>query len=724
MSYELLQNRIKDDINSTSDSTEVARIRHHKTALNNLVKCDVVKPDDLELALGPDLENTLGKYKSVLEASGKDPRSPLSRVKKLAEYYSNIFDVDYTNMSFSEVLQAAVARKYGAKLWTGPITPRTQAKILAEYVTYRTIAKEIVTDGCKENPKLWESVDLNKPQTLGSASKVVRDYITGESIPSERVPDIRIHFIEKFLHLSPDSLASKIKRKIDHAYRGKQRNELSESQANKRKLKNRTLSSNLQHVCDEYSAYKMNGTQPQIINIPDDLKSSKYYELRAKVQENNKKKDLWTTNAKGKCGSKSGFIRDLLAFQDYCITELNMEFEDIGTVQLTDPILIHNWCIKSGRAKTGASSASRLLNWIYRSAKNQGYLRFCADRGARSMNEFLDDLDYICEEYPNWLEVVKNGIGEKTKGAQKGKANIAFLLKLPFEERKRKVHQASAYLMERAENFQREAHQQIKFAKKSPGPVSEEKRYKSAASNIRRALNYAQAAVVLEASFVNAPRAGNWTMLKYYPSASVQNRSFASLTFLRQRNRYQLYIPLYGTSLIDPEGNESTRYIKNADSKNAVDVDVELPEILTPLIKRFLSIRKDYLELDISRYGNVEASSVEWLMPWRSVRATSSKDPIRLKLRSLFINEESKFGENFEAMTYTAFMKIMPEENQHGINIHAIRHLVAETHLDEYPGDFIGAASKLNDDVEQIIKTYGDKDRSKAMRRVSENYNW
>ncbi|MFS1877506.1 hypothetical protein [Enterovibrio norvegicus] len=73
-------------------------------------------------------------------------------------------------------------------------------------------------------------------------------------------------------------------------------------------------------------------------------------------------------------------------------------------------------------------------------------------------------------------------------------------------------------------------------------------------------------------------------------------------------------------------------------------------------------------------------------------------------------------------MTYTAFMHVMPEEKQHGINMHAMRHLIAETHLDDHPGDYIGAAAKLNDEVEQIIKTYGDKDRTKAMRRIAEQY--
>ncbi|MGB5446582.1 MAG: hypothetical protein WBM99_13875, partial [Psychromonas sp.] len=216
------------------------------------------------------------------------------------------------------------------------------------------------------------------------------------------------------------------------------------------------------------------------------------------------------------------------------------------------------------------------------------------------------------------------------------------------------------------------------------------------------------------------PRALNWTMLKYYPTAKSQNNSFSNLTFLRQKNRFNLFIPLYGTSIIDAKDNER-RYLKNADANNTVNVDVELPEHLTPLIKKLIDIRADYIEMDLIRFGNAKSEEIELLLPWRSNRASQVTDPRKRKEKDLLITDEAKFSENFSAMTYNAYLHTAPDEKQHGINQHAMRHLAAETYLLDHPGDFIGAAGILNDDVEQIIKTYGDKDRAKAMRRVSQS---
>lgn len=718
MSFKLLEERINEGIRSSGNNTEVARFRHHKTALNNLIKSGVLDPKFLELALGADLENTLEKYKAALESQGKDVRSPLSRVRRLAEFYSTIFEIDHDNTTFSELLRAAVARKYGEKLWTGPVTPKTQSEIKSKYVTYRTVATELIVASKSEDPTLWGNVNLEKPPTLGSASKIVRDYITGESIPAERVSDERIRYIEKFLYLPKNSLLSKVKRKIDHNNRGRKPSERSQSHQNRRKHVHTELNENLQKVLDEYAAYKKSGTQPKIINIPAHLQSSRHASLQLVVKEFNKVKDRWTVNSKGKCGSEDGFKRHLVSFQNYCVTELGIAFEDVSTVHLTDPILLHELCQKAGTWETGGTFVTRLLNWIYRTARFQGYLYFCADMGDRSEAEFFEDLAIICDSYPGLCEMAKQGIGGK-KGALRGKENIQFLLKMPSEVRKRKMHEAASHLLERAEGLQREANRRLKLIKKDSTPSFEKQQHKSAASHIRKAMNAASAALVIEIAFVNIPRSMNWTILKYYPTAIASDKTFSSLTFLRQRNRYHFYIPCYGQSLIHDE-KKIVRYLKNGDAENTVDIDIELPEALTPTIKRFLAIRKDYIEMDLVRFGEVEASDVELLMPWRSYRKEAVKNPAVAALRERFINEESKFSENFEAMTYAAFVHTDPDEKQHGINMHAMRHLVAETHLEDHPGDYIGAAAKLNDDVEQIIKTYGDKDRTKAMRRVAE----
>jgi len=717
MSVDLLRIRINEGIGS-ENKTESARFRHLNTALNNLIKLEVIRPDLIQLALGDDLKNTLSKYKVILGQQGKsDLKSPLTRVRRLAEFYAQIYGIDEGGLAFHELLQVAVKRKYGDDLYVGEITPKNQNLILKDKITYRHVAKQIIIAACNSDPKLWVSVDLSKPATLGSASKVVRDYITGESIPGERVEDDRIFFIERFLHLSKNSLLSKIKRRVDHKCLGKKVSEKSISHTNKRVYVHKQLNIKLLRIYEEYSAFKISNTQPEIKNISDEMRQSKYFEMRNKVKENNKRASRWTMNAKGKCGSKEGFRSQLLFFQDYCINYLNIDFEEVGSEHLTNPEFLYDMVMKMSQDNSGGTSAARLLNWVYRGCQKQGYLRMCGDLGGRDLSEFFDDLEYIYEEYSEWHDLILRGVSENGKGSQKGKKNIAFLLKLPSGQRRQEFHKASKFLMTRAEKFQLEAESKIEFAKKSSAPVKADKYYRSAASYIKRALNYSAAALVGEISFSNCPRAANWTMLKYYASSSAKDGSFASITYLRQKNRFNLYIPLYGSSLI--ESGLNSRYIKNADAENAVDIDLDLPEGLTPLIKKYLSIRADFIKMELVRFSGVEKEDVEMFFPWRFVRASAESNSTEQLLNSMFIYDASKFSDNFKHLYYLAFLNVMPSEKQHGINLHAMRHLVASTHVDDCPGDYLGAAAKLNDDVEQIIKTYGDKDRSKAMRGAS-----
>lgn len=721
MSFELLQKNIREEM-SSSDKKNAAQFVHLNTALNNLINKGITASEHITIALIDDLENTLSKYKNILKEEGKsDLKGPLTRVRRLREYYISICNLDDTGMTFSELLMSAVKRKYEEKLWTGPVTPGTQTKILSKYVTYRTVAKEIIISACKEDPDLWEKVDLKKPGTLGSASKIIRDYIVGESTPTERVSNARIHYIEKFLFLPKGSLLKKMKRKIDHQNRGKQDSEKTMSQVNKKKIIVKELSPDLQKVFDEYSAYKINKIQPEIINITDKQKESIYYEMNTVVTEISRRKQSWTVNAKGKCGSQSAFKSQLLDFQNHCLMKEQIPFGEIGTKHLTDPLLLHHMVEYYKSKKSGSTSIVRLLNWIKRSVQKQGYLSFCGDMGGKSVEEYEDALELISNKYNEWSSDLEQSIGQRgNTPSEKGKSNIRFLLKYDKKTIMAMVHDATKYLVSRAISFQQEAHYKIKILKSIKGAVAKEKTYKSAASYIRQSMNYIQAAVVQEVSFYNCPRALNWTMLKYYPNAKCQNNSFSSLTFLRQKNRFHLFIPLRGASIINVKENES-RYLKNSDAKNTVNVDVELPEHLTPLIKKLIDIRADYIAMDLVRYGNANSENIELLLPWRSYRASQVTDPRKRKEKELFITDEAKFSENFSSMTYTAYLHTASDEKQHGINHHAMRHLAAETHLMDHPGDFIGAAGILNDDVEQIIKTYGDKDRGKAMRRVAQS---
>jgi hypothetical protein len=102
-------------------------------------------------------------------------------------------------------------------------------------------------------------------------------------------------------------------------------------------------------------------------------------------------------------------------------------------------------------------------------------------------------------------------------------------------------------------------------------------------------------ALISEISFINALRADTWTVLQYYPSVELKKTKYASLTFHRKLNTFNLFVPTHGQSLVMP-ADDSARVLKNSESANAQTIDVMLPESYTPLIKKFLKCRDLYIK--------------------------------------------------------------------------------------------------------------------------------
>ena len=332
------------------------------------------------------------------------------------------------------------------------------------------------------------------------------------------------------------------------------------------------------------------------------------------------------------------------------------------------------------------------------------------------------------------------------------------------------MHQSSSYLIKQALSFQAESRRNEKLAMNAKTQLIREKRSASAASYITKAYKRIITALISEVSWIVVPRASTWGILKYYPSISQRDDDYPSITYLKKENRYEMKAPLYGPSLLDP--NVKVRYLKNSDAINATEISLKLPEYLSPLFSKFLSIRNDYikldlgyhikelvencyldiqkietelksitneeirlvkeikineLKLDLSIFKSFDVNEVETFLPYRSLRNGETKtedlvgNPRWRNSRAMhrhMLYPPKHLGEMFKGVTEKAFLEVHPDLIQEGINIHAMRHLIAETHLELKPGDFIGAAAKLNDEVEQIIKTYGNRDRSKVMREL------
>lgn len=834
MNIEFLREKLVQGV-ASEDSTISSRFKHHRATLNNLIKHNVIDEDNIELDLIDNFDDTFKRYKTILiqEDPDKKQYSALSRAKALSQYCSSELFIKTDELSFSEVLMTAIKRKYGEKIWTEKTPKANRKKLMEGYTSLMDIGIEMITAAVNHDDKLWTFTDSDKKRAINRASVTIRGWATGKILPATRISDDKVTFIENFLNIPKNGLLSKIKIMKNIPNQGKHKEELSTSRTNRREYIENELNTHMQKLYDEYSAFKINSIQPEIINIPNDMKGIRHPLLVLSMHEETKRSNKnWTVNASGKYGSLGPFLRNLKTFQDHCIRHEGLKFSDITTEHLTNPAILHNLINKSLSAGYGLSSEFRLLNFINISCQSRGYLTLCADKGDRNEEEFNEDLDVIKGKYKEWNELLEGkskDFSNNKNMALKGKEKVLFLIKMDKKERRKTITDLSDSLMSDALTHKKETLIKLDWISNLTTKKDIADQLNSAALSIKDAFIKAQYSMLLAITFVNIPRAINWTTLKYYKSASEMNTGFSSLTYHRQKNRFQLFIPTFGKSLVDD--NASVRHLKNAGSNLTSNIDVLIPESKSAKIKEFLEIRELYIEHfiknklpkmlvneldrkkkdqkaidDISKqiinyksvighhinyncedflnelgvpnidkikkvvkgsdrikyfYDNYSEyvldkkvinqshinimlndlttnlelinanidriqkqiksiDSAEILFIWLAYKAIDSKDPNRLTLKEHFIQDPGKLGQAFDDLTYKYLLKLFPDIKQNGINIHALRHIVAIDHLETYPGDYTGAGAKLNDTVEQIIKTYGNKDVAGAMQRVAD----
>lgn len=781
MNYENFVGFINNEIEKAAAENDKKRLdmfRHHKTALNNVVSnFKLVEPENFAITFFERFDDLLEKYKSELKYRGRsDTRGPLTKLRRVREMYVEMNNIDFKQSTFSEILLEAAKRKFGEKLYLDSINPKNQKEVKDKHITLREIATDIVIKAVKANPKLFESVktpisSFKATEGLSSASKLIRDYLTGEVVPSERVPDERLEFIEDYFLLPRGILLDKVLRKRRSAVKKQSRKSKQKKVPGNpvRKKRLTELCPGLLRVYNEYTDFKLHGTHPPIVNIPKESTHDRRWTLRNSLNEESQRKNRnWSIDATDSCGSAKSFYSQLLGFQEFCLEDAKLPIDQISSAHLTDPELLYDFASWSKVKGNGGSSTMRLLNFVFRASQKRGYLRLCGERGDRDVEEYFDDLDFIQEQYYELISKLEGTVRERGKAADKGKENIKFLQNYKATNRRHLVHRASVHLVSESSNFLREAKRQLRKAAKAETEILRFKAKKSASHFAQKAFDRILTAVILETSFVVAPRASTWCDFKYYESVHARDERYCSITYLRQKNRFEMMAPLYGPSLVNDQ--EWVRYLKNSDAKNATPIHIILPEYLTPLFKKYIDIRSFYIEhnmtfnvkediadveAEISKLSSTETSmpsskvlalieeyekdlvsfkafnpkDIELFIPWRSVRTSETRESnsltnpiwkLRRLLRRNFIQDPSKLGMKFKDQTCDAFYNISPEDDQNGINIHAMRHLAAETYLENNPGDYLGAAALLNDEVETVIKVYGNRDRAKAMRELAE----
>lgn len=794
MSYSYIKSFLKDKISNAADKKVAAFYRQHQTALNNLVnKYEILSESNVPTGLTDDLEETLSKYQSALMQAGTvDVRSPKSKVRRLSELYIKEAQVFNAETTFSEIVANSLQQMYGDELWTGKISVHTQADIKKSHVTYYSIATDIVLSGRNVIPNPFPKIDwnvydeeINSPpkgrvslkNVPGAHSQVtgIKEILAGERFPTVASSKLMIRHLENFLGLPKETLIDRLidkskgnlnqlmeNKRLSRAEALKSLEQDQDEDKKKKKYKFRSgviINNSLRTFYNEYSDFKINGTQPEIKNVSEDEYENS--EFRLKVSESKP----WTVGISGKSETKAQMMNSLKFFQSYCVQILKISLDDVNTSHLTNPSLIEKMCIWCRNNKYGMVSAKFILNLCVRCCRSRGFLRLSGDMGDRNIKKFRIECNHIVNEYNENLKIFKQrSRSEKSVG---GKSNIKFLLEMPVEERRSLINRADALLIEEAEQYIKNTSTNVK--KFTSGASISARTMIPVCTAIKDAYFSSMVAMINEVSFTCALRANNLISLHYASSeaAKVKLLGYPTLTYHRKVNRYYLDIPLEGAA-IDKDSTEIVRYFKNSDVEDTTPVSVLLPEYLSSVISKFLKARKLYLDVYMTYHSrrnfdkvmnsinelndiddlpekelilniyekealalkNFNSENIKLLFPYltrtmhklEKVIISAKSDPEQLLhynvRKTNFMMSVHSLGLYYKDRTYSAYYTIDPEIDQEGVNIHATRHIAVTTHLHNNPGDFYGAAAILNDKIDQVIKTYGEKDRVATMQRL------
>ncbi len=782
MSYQKLKDYINENIElNKNNKSEKDKFQGLKTALNNIMKHNLVTEENISFRLKKDIDNLVDEYLEVLVSlNRKSLRSPKTVLRNLSSLYIEITEFSTDNLTFTETLKTAIRRKYGNNIYEEILKDYGEAlKVKKEYFTYSQICIEMIECAVKSNPDLWPRVTIKNRMSVRSAAKVIVDWIRGVAKPSTRISPERISFIEDFLGLPENTLLDKIRlisRRSSELVRshkkgGKKVVKTKSKKVNKQVVKK--LNSHFLNYYNDYSAYKISRIQPKAINIPTNKLDDKSFLRRYKVRELNRynTETFWTLGSKGICASAKKFYFNMKSFMNFCVVHKNIPEKDVTTEHLTTYTFLEELVAFTLSGKLGARIAIDIILTVVYGCARKGFLRLCGEKGERSTEDYFEELNDIVEDSSIWLNSLYPFVDKLGKGTDGGKQNIQFIVKLHINKQVKLIKEAIDYLAKKANANLLEANALIS---KSDNNILTGNNIGIAHSYISKAYYESMTALIFKASFVNCPRVGNWVMLKYCESPAAQNKYAQSITYLKDINRYELNIPLEG---INPSDESSkVRGMKNAHGQYTVPIHITFPDFLTPFFELFLKIRKVYIETFLPLYipkfiervtttikklesdcinglkiehKNIVISALKediyeaknyknnldafflWLtFPNRKIE-NHSADEIEALLqegswlinkettRKLHINE-SLLGIQYKMETGNAFYIIDPNLQQEGINIQAMRHLSAMVYLKLHPGAYEDVAAILNDNEEQIFQTYGPKNRTTAMKKLSD----
>ncbi|GAA6206665.1 hypothetical protein [Thalassotalea sp. SU-HH00458] len=598
---------IKNKIENSVEARDKSHYTHLRTALSNLMKYELTSDYTLKDDLTVNVEDTLKKYKDIITKEGKaDTRGPLSKVRRLSEYYIEITDIDYDNLSVSELLLKASKLKFECDIYVGTIPKKNRFKIKEEITTLSEICSLIVREAYELAPDSWNIDDIDNRIQRNNSVSIIKKWFTGERYPTAKIPTSRLNSIEKALNLPVDILVKKSRQLSEqnniNKYGGSNENN-KKTHRKKNSYVIRILNPEFYQFYQQYSNYKIYGEKPEVKYPLETGNKYTFGESTVRELDSKGKEGRWTAGNNGRNSSLQRLNSQLRAFCHYCVSEEKIAEEDVSLSHLTDSKLLERmklWVQRTGGI--GYVLFDSLLLLIKATTATRGFLRLSGNKGDRCTEEYFAELDYLQEEIPVWsnhIRELKANVSKETVGR---KLNVRNILKMELGERRQLFDDMNKNLIERSESNYQEA---LFFLKKSrSNSVQDSYRERLLMKSFKflnKAYGQSMTAMILQSSFQVCPRVGNWATLNFFKSKEENIHSVPSFS-KALKNRYEIDIPLSGPNLLNY--NERIRYIKNAKASKTKPIRVILKEYFSPTINQFLKIRELYINEFMEHYAN------------------------------------------------------------------------------------------------------------------------
>ena len=376
---------------------------------------------------------------------------------------------------------------------------------------------------------------------------------------------------------------------------------------------------------------------------------------------NTSKKKRWTLNAENVCKTAGHAHSALKGFFTYIATEYlpQIEGQNQDTMSmswLADVDALDQWIDDALEQERSIAPIKRVLALLDEMSRSGGYLRLgVAPSNGMSVAEWFAEMSKV----PDIVAALSERLRYDDGPVRDAKKNIRVFLELTHADAHAKLDEGVSWLLRTGDEHENESYD---------------------------CLEAHQIACILLISRICPLRLSNWSRIQYLiDNFSTMPRNISSLTYDSKKNKYKLYVP--------------KDHLKNRNTSKVNDIDIDIPQSFNSIIRQLLTSRERFLGT-LPEQLQVEIGTSLFINKNR-------------KKHTIGAMNSSALSVIFRRSTKRMMAAIFPDICHEGINMHAMRHLVATLFLNEHPSQYAPLSVLLNDSLAVVIATYAEIDQQK-----------